>query len=93
MEPISEIVQLNTTNQLRISVNEFKGYMRLDIRHYYGDGLPGCEWKATTKGINISIDSISEFRKALDKVFSRFVTLQESGEIQGDVTVGDRGKG
>ena len=93
MEPISEIVQLNTTNQLRISISEFKGFKRLDVRHYFGDGLPGCEWKPTQKGINVSIDVISDFRKALDKVFSRLVSLQDSGEFKGDEARGDRGKG
>lgn len=73
MKPVIETVDLNSLNQLRVTVSEFQGHMRLDVRHWYREGLLSeNEWKPTKKGVNLSIDSIGEFRKALDKAFSRF---------------------
>jgi hypothetical protein len=68
MEPITKTIDLNSVNQLRITVSEFQGKQRLDIRHWYREGM--SEWNPTKKGINLSIDSIGEFRKALDQVFA-----------------------
>lgn len=67
MEKLVETVDLNSTNQLKVGISEFKGYRRLDVRHFY---LDGKEWKPTTKGINVSIDVIDDLRKAFDKIYA-----------------------
>jgi DNA-directed RNA polymerase subunit RPC12/RpoP len=80
VKPISEMVDLNSMNCLKITISEFNGKLRLDIRHYFREGMvPGEEWKPTKKGVNISVDSINEFRKALDKIFSA-VAMAEDDE-------------
>lgn len=80
-DPIIEIVDLNSLNQLQVTLNEFQGKQRLDIRHWYREGmLSDNEWKPSKKGVNIGIGSFSEFRKALDRVFSAFMTSQEMAE-------------
>lgn len=78
MKPVIETVDLNSLNQLRITVSEFQGKQRLDIRHFFRTDPIG-EFVATKKGINISVDSIGEFRKALDQIFSE-VEMAEVGE-------------
>jgi len=83
MDNIIETIDLNALNQLRITVNEFQGQQRLDIRHWFREGmLSENVWKPSKKGINISIDMVSEFRKALDRVFSR-VEMAGDGEENG----------
>jgi hypothetical protein len=82
VKPITETINLNSLNQLRITLNEFQGKQRLDIRHWYREGaMPEDEWKPSKKGVNLSIDSIGEFRKKLDKVFSAVAMDSESGEF------------
>jgi len=91
MDNIIETIDLNALNQLRITVNEFQGQQRLDIRHWFREGmLKDNEWHPSKKGINLSIDMVSEFRKCLDRTFSRLLILQETGESQNDV--GQAGK-
>lgn len=81
MDDVIEILELNSLNQLRISLTTFQSYRRLDIRHWYREGeLRDNEWKPTKKGINLSVDLIADFRKALDKVFSQV----EMGGTDGD---------
>jgi len=82
MKPVIEVIDLNSLNQLRITISEFQGKRRLDIRHWYREGaLNENEWKPTKKGINLSVDSIGAFRKALDKVFSTVEMSGEDGEF------------
>ena len=79
MSPITKTIELNTTNQLRITLNEFKGKLRLDIRHFWRDSaLPDAEWRPSKKGINIGEDSFGPFRKSLDRAFSA-VEVGEKG--------------
>ena len=80
-KPMIEILDLNSANQLRITVSEFQGKQRLDIRHFWRQGASEDSWIATKKGINLSIDSIGEFRKALDRVFSKVAMDNESDEF------------
>ena len=82
MKPITETIDLNTTNQLRITLNEFKGKLRLDVRHYWRDGvLPDTEWRPSKKGINIGEDDFGPFRKHLDRAFSKVELEDESSEF------------
>ena len=78
MKKIQETIDLNSLNQLRITVSEFQGKQRLDIRHFFRTDPTG-EFVATKKGVNVSVDLIGKFRKALDKVFSR-VEMAEDDE-------------
>lgn len=70
-ESKSEVVDLSSLSQLRITVTEYKCKRRLDIRHWWRSDPLG-EWLPSKRGCSIPVDSIGEFRKALDRIFSRF---------------------
>lgn len=49
-------LQKNSTEKIRISLSEYKGYQYIDVRIFFeaDDG----SWKPTKKGITISRDNI-----------------------------------
>lgn len=49
-------IQKNSTEKIRVTVSEHKGYKFLDVRVYYEDD--SGEWRPTKKGITVSKDNI-----------------------------------
>jgi hypothetical protein len=58
-------IQKNTTERIRVSVSEYRGYTFLDVRVYYEDD--NGEWKPTKKGITVSKDNIESLIKLLNE--------------------------
>ncbi len=53
----------NSTERIRVSIAEYKGYTFLDVRVYYEDD--NGEWRPTKKGITVSKDNIEPLVKLL----------------------------
>lgn len=51
-------IQKNSTEKIRVTLSEYKGYQFIDIRVYFE--ADNGEWKPTKKGIAISPDKIDE---------------------------------
>jgi len=58
-------ISKNSTEKIKVSVSEYKGYTFLDIRVYYEDDQG--EWKPTKKGITVSKDNIDPIIKLLNE--------------------------
>ena len=62
-------IQKNALEKILVTVGEYQGKQRIDIRTYY---LPNQaepdEWKPTKKGINLSPDNWHEFKELVEKV-------------------------
>ena len=56
----------STVEQIRISLNKFKGAEYVDVRIYYkaSDG----EYKPTKKGVTFKPDMVSELEEAVEKL-------------------------
>jgi hypothetical protein len=83
MEKIVEEVQLRDTNKVTVTLSEYKGKLRLDVRHWFRENPLDQEWIATKKGINIGEDAFGEFRKALDRVFSKLTMADGLSDFSG----------
>ena len=66
IEPIT--IQKSKTEQVRLSVSEFKGKKYIDIRTYFeaDDG----EYKPTKKGVTLSVDLYSELKEGIESLGS-----------------------
>ncbi len=73
----------NSTEEVRITLEEFKGHKLLDLRVWYEDDKG--EKKPTKKGISISASLFPELKTALEKAE---VVLKEKGLIGQKVTHG-----
>lgn len=60
----------NSTEKIRVSISEYKGYKFLDVRIYYEDDTG--EWKPTKKGIAISKDNLEPLIKLLNESKKKF---------------------
>ncbi len=58
-------ISKNSTEKIRVTVSEYKGYTFLDVRVYYEDDQG--EWKPTKKGITISKDNLEPLIKLLNE--------------------------
>ncbi len=69
MDPI--IISKNDNERVQVSVSEFQGMPRLDIRTYFmaDDG----EWHATKKGVNLSAYQLPELVSALNTLEARYL--------------------
>ena len=62
-------IKKNRAEKVVISIGEFKGKKRIDIRTFFlGEEEDSEVWKPTKKGINISLDQWQEFKELLKKV-------------------------
>ena len=66
IEPIT--IQKNSTEQVRLSVNEYKGKKYIDIRTYFeaDDG----DYKPTKKGVALSVDLYNELKEGIESLGS-----------------------
>jgi hypothetical protein len=58
-------ISKNSTERIRVSISEYRGYTFLDVRVYYEDD--SGEWRPTKKGITVSKDNIESLIKLLNE--------------------------
>ncbi|MBI4595119.1 MAG: transcriptional coactivator p15/PC4 family protein [Candidatus Tectomicrobia bacterium] len=75
-DPIASFTK-NSSEEVRITLEEFKGHKLLDLRVWYEDD--NGEKKPTKKGISISTTLFPELKAALEKAEA---VLREKGLIE-----------
>ena len=60
------VIERNATEELHISINEYKGKKYVDMRIYYTTD-DGDTWNPTKKGITVPPEKIEEVKAALCK--------------------------
>lgn len=72
-------VPRSATEEVQISINEYRGKKYLDLRVYYttDDGL---NWNPTKKGVTFSPDKLGELKEAIEKAIAEFGTTEEIPE-------------
>ena len=68
-------VPRSATEQLQISINEYKGKSYLDMRIYYttDDGL---NWLPTKKGVTVSPENMELLKDAIDEAMKEFMSTE-----------------
>ena len=66
----------SATEQLQISIKEFKGKSYLDLRIFYTTD-DGATWLPTKKGVTCSPDNIELLKEAVDAAFNEFTEIAE----------------
>jgi len=64
------------TEQLQISINEFKGKSYLDMRIFYTTD-DGASWLPTKKGVTCSPENIEILKDAIDQASKEFANVEE----------------
>ena len=72
-------VPRSATEEIQISINEYRGKKYLDLRVYYttDDGL---NWNPTKKGVTFSPDKLGELKDAIEKAIGEFGVTEEAPE-------------
>ena len=65
-----------TTEQLQISVNEFKGKSYLDLRIFYTTN-EGEAWLPTKKGVTFSPENIETLKDAVEEAMKEFANIEK----------------
>ena len=60
------VIERNPTEELHISINEYKGKKYVDLRIYYTND-EGDSWNPTKKGVTVPPEKIEEVKEALTK--------------------------
>lgn len=63
-EPIAQFDK-NSNEQVRITLEEYRGHRLFDIRSYYHDGV---DWRPTKKGLSLKIELYPELREAVEQL-------------------------
>ena len=66
----------SATEQLQISINEYKGKSYLDLRIYYTTD-DGINWLPTKKGVTVSPDNLELLKDAVDEAMKELMTVEE----------------
>ena len=70
------VVPRSATEQMQISINEYKGKSYLDLRiHYTTDD--GQTWLPTKKGVTATPENLEILRDAIDEAMKEFTTEVE----------------
>ena len=64
------------TEQLQISINEFKGKRYLDMRIFYTTD-EGATWLPTKKGVTCSPENIEILKDAVDEAMKEFTSGED----------------
>lgn len=66
----------SATEQLQISINEYKGKSYLDMRIYYttDDGL---NWLPTKKGVTVAPENMELLKDAVEEAMKEFMSTEE----------------
>jgi len=67
----------SATEQLQISINEFKGKSYLDMRIFYTTD-EGATWLPTKKGVTCSPENIVLLKDAVEDAMKEFGTVEEA---------------
>ena len=72
-------VPRSATEEVQISINEYRGKKYLDLRVYYttDDGL---NWSPTKKGVTFSPDRLGDLKDAVEKAMAEFGVTEEAAE-------------
>lgn len=70
-------VPRSATEQLQISINEYKGKSYLDLRIYYttDDGL---NWLPTKKGVTVSPENMELLKDAIEEAMKEFMAIEDA---------------
>ena len=66
----------SATEQLQISINEYKGKSYLDLRIFYTTD-DGINWLPTKKGVTVSPDNLELLKDAVDEAMKELMTIEE----------------
>ena len=66
----------SATEQLQISINEYKGKSYLDLRIFYTTD-DGANWLPTKKGVTVSPDNLELLKDAVDEAMKELMTVEE----------------
>lgn len=66
-----------STEQLQISINEFKGKSYLDMRIFYTTD-EGATWLPTKKGVTCSPENIGLLKDAVEEAMKEFGAVEEA---------------
>lgn len=77
-EELSFDVDVTDSGLTRVSLNEYKGKQRIDIRHYYFNKEKG-EYLPTPKGTSFGVDNAKKFVVRMRKLVSKLI---EEGIIE-----------
>lgn len=66
----------SATEQVQISINEFKGKSYLDMRVFYTTD-DGATWLPTKKGVTCSPENIEILRDAIDEAMKEFGSVED----------------
>ena len=69
-------VPRSATEQLQISINEYKGKRYLDMRIYYTTD-DGANWLPTKKGVTCSPENLDLLAEAIEEAKKEFMTEEE----------------
>lgn len=64
------------TEQMQISINEYKGKSYLDMRIFYTTD-DGATWLPTKKGVTCSPENIEILKDAVEEAMKEFMSLDE----------------
>lgn len=72
-------VPRSATEEIQVSINEYRGKKYLDLRVYYttDDGL---NWNPTKKGVTFSPEKLGDLKAAIEKAMAEFGVEEESAE-------------
>lgn len=65
------------TEQLQISINEYKGKSYLDLRIFYTTD-EGANWLPTKKGVTVSPENLELLKDAVDEAMKEMMTVEEA---------------
>lgn len=67
----------SATEQLQISINEYKGKSYLDLRIYYTTD-DGINWLPTKKGVTVSPDNLELLKDAIDEAMQELMSIEDA---------------
>ncbi|MEI8128049.1 MAG: transcriptional coactivator p15/PC4 family protein [bacterium] len=66
----------SATEQLQISINEYKGKSYLDLRIFYTTD-DGATWLPTKKGVTCAPENIEILKDAVEEAMKEFMSVDE----------------
>lgn len=69
----------SATEQLQISINEYKGKSYLDMRIYYTTD-DGINWLPTKKGVTVAPENMELLKDAVEEAMKEFMSTEEDAE-------------
>lgn len=73
---ILAIIPRSATEQMQLSINEFKGKSYLDMRIFYTTD-DGATWLPTKKGVTCSPENIGTLKEAIEEAMKEFDAVEQ----------------